>query len=614
MLGCRMLVEGGVISSSLSASEFVSYEGLHRCSLLPRTQASPLVSSDNRGAVVAVRAQKRGTQILFRKRKGDDENEESLPEKNRGTQILFRRKPKSESDVSETPKRGTVLLRGTRKISQQAEQDEFSGTPEEVSAAPPGLFSLPKIPFFGLQLFGVGRKVDSKTVFVTGGTGLIGSRVVLELLAAGFNVRSGVEDLGQAQRLAEVAGQYRQLISSEEAKRLNFVRYSTDSPEFTAKAIGNAGKVVVILGPNENGPSKPVNPQDGLAVLKAASLANSSLFVLVSDLAEGSSASQDDLVSRMLSFFGSFTRKGIQYSKLVDEVIDSSLKFTIVRTGFSENVPDSFIGKSNLVVAPEGKLTAGLISKLQIGKLLADILENPDLAEDKIFDVAASETAPSKSFPELLSEVAVDGRRETRKAERAKADLEAREREYRAAAEAEARAVAAEAKAAADTLAAIEAEARQLAAEEAKAAIAAERAQARAEAAAKSVSAVTANLEEISSSSPLPPAKSVIPSFASLVPKPPAIKLSPPALTPPSPAPPKETSKAAPTPPSSPAPPPLGKRRQLRQREKKASPPPTPAPVAVAPPPPAPITKEPKKKAAFAQETFYVDSTDAGDF
>lgn len=54
-----------------------------------------------------------------------------------------------------------------------------------------------------------GSKGDPKTVFVAGATGQTGTRVVLDLLSAGFTVRAGVEELQSAESLTDLAAQYR---------------------------------------------------------------------------------------------------------------------------------------------------------------------------------------------------------------------------------------------------------------------------------------------------------------------------------------------------------------------------------------------------------------------
>ncbi|KAK1394226.1 hypothetical protein POM88_013282 [Heracleum sosnowskyi] len=99
-----------------------------------------------------------------------------------------------------------------------------------------------------------------------------GIRIAQTLLRKGFSVRAGVAKLGVAQELAQLAAKYK-IISAEESKRLNAVESTFEDAESIAKAIGNAGKVVVTVGPTENGATSAVTASDALQVIQAADLA-----------------------------------------------------------------------------------------------------------------------------------------------------------------------------------------------------------------------------------------------------------------------------------------------------------------------------------------------------
>ena len=71
-------------------------------------------------------------------------------------------------------------------------------------------------------------------------------------------------------------------------------------PEFTAKAIANAGAVVVTLGPGENGPSRgPLDCARALSIVTAATLARVGTFVLLSDFKEGAGGALGGLGTRL---------------------------------------------------------------------------------------------------------------------------------------------------------------------------------------------------------------------------------------------------------------------------------------------------------------------------
>ncbi|KAI3826034.1 hypothetical protein L1987_00076 [Smallanthus sonchifolius] len=88
---------------------------------------------------------------------------------------------------------------------------------------------------------------------------------------------SGVPELGAAQDLGRLAVNYK-VISTEESKRLNTVESSFQDPEAIAKAIGNATKAIVTIGPCENGPTAVVTTAEALQLIQGAQLAGGSLW------------------------------------------------------------------------------------------------------------------------------------------------------------------------------------------------------------------------------------------------------------------------------------------------------------------------------------------------
>ncbi|CAI7838929.1 unnamed protein product [Closterium sp. NIES-53] len=337
--------------------------------------------------VVAVRAKDGGSQRaifgtqFFKKRAQEEEEEEE--EVNNGTQVFrnfFSPRPAVQEDDEEEE---DVAPQQTRKFA----------VPEEIPAAPQGLFGLVKLPFAALIR---GRPADRKTVFVAGATGLTGARVVVELLSAGLSVRAGVEDLSDAQQLAELAAKYK-VITGEEAKRLNFVEYSASDSEFTAKSIANAGTVVVTLGAGENGPSGNLEVDEALSLARAAILANAPAFVLVSDFAaapagvavKGKNSGGDGgggLIAAILNFFRSLAgRKGesASYSSVLTELVEAdALDYTVLRVGKFE--ADSSAYRTNLVVGEEGSIAAGSLARVQVAQVIAAIASNPGLAANKV--------------------------------------------------------------------------------------------------------------------------------------------------------------------------------------------------------------------------------------
>lgn len=497
---------------------------------------------------------------------------------------------------------------------------------EEVDPPAKGGFLIPRPATFpGLQLFSR-RQLDSTSVFVAGGSGQTGARIVLELLHEGFKVRAGVPDLREAQSLAQIASEY-QIISTEEAKRLNVVEFSVDDSELTAKAIGNAGKVVVTIGGGELGPTGKLTAGDALKIFESCQLAKIKNFVLVSEVG-GLGALGDGpagFFAKLVSFLGFFKKKeSVSLSDLIDRIVESDVNYTLIQTSASDGVPDAYGATHNVVIGSEGAKLGGKISKLQVASVVANALSNLAASENKVFEVSASMEAPVLPLVELFSSVEIDGRRSVVAEAKAKAEAEENTKLLRSAAEEEAKVAETEAKAASDEAAALEEEARQIAAEEAKAASLAAKAKAQAEAVAASISELEKSIGEVESgsvsASPPSSPKLSLPSFnfGDLSAK---VRAT---VT-------KETGNGASLLSSigekiesqkeqlvvsstvTESPEPAGKtRRPLKQRSERRKTPPPPPPAAAVAPKPAPPQKE--KRGFFAQETAYVDSSDAGDF
>ncbi|OVA09473.1 hypothetical protein BVC80_7763g6 [Macleaya cordata] len=129
--------------------------------------------------------------------------------------------------------------------------------------------------------FGNSRRKDPRTVFVAGATGQAGIRIAQMLLRKGFTVRAAVPDLGS----------------------------SFDDAESIAKAIGNASKVVVTVGPAENGPTSEVTLEDPLQVLQASQLAGVDHVAIIYDGTSGASKTMSNVLYGISSFFNNlFTR------------------------------------------------------------------------------------------------------------------------------------------------------------------------------------------------------------------------------------------------------------------------------------------------------------------
>ncbi|KAL4332865.1 hypothetical protein GQ457_07G034900 [Hibiscus cannabinus] len=307
--------------------------------------------------------------------------------------------------------------------------------PEDSGNSSPFRFSFGKVPDVktlvpvvskpstGLS-FGNLRKKDPNTVFVAGATGQAGVRIAQILLRQGFTVRAGVPQLADAQELARLAVEYK-IISNQESKQLNGVESSFQDEESIAKAIGNASKVVVTIGPGENGPSSEVSASDALQVIQAAKLAGVDHAVIVYD-GNPAGASTYNVLDGITSFFNNLFSQSqpLSLSEFLQKVIETDVSYTFLKTTLAE---EYFVKESyNVVVSAEGSIGANdyKVAKSQIASLVAGVLSYKSVAENKVVEVFTSPSAPLKGVDELFSAIPEDGRRKAYAEALAKAKAE----------------------------------------------------------------------------------------------------------------------------------------------------------------------------------------------
>ncbi|KAK6935813.1 NAD(P)-binding domain [Dillenia turbinata] len=272
--------------------------------------------------------------------------------------------------------------------------------------------------------FTITRRKDPGTVFVAGATGQAGTRIAQKLLREGFRVRAGVPELDSAQELARLAAQYK-IISAEESKRLNAVESTFGDAVSIAKAIGNASKVVVTIGPAENGPTAEVTPVDALQVVQAAQLAGVGHVAIICN-AETMNASTYNVIDGIQSFFNNFFSQSqpLSIPEFIQKLVETDVRYTLIKTRLTEDFsPES---SYNVVVSVERKEGAAYykVAKSQIASLVASVFSNTAIAENKVVEVSTSPSAPSKSVVELFSVIPEDGRRKAYAEALAKAKAE----------------------------------------------------------------------------------------------------------------------------------------------------------------------------------------------
>lgn len=129
-----------------------------------------------------------------------------------------------------------------------------------------------------------------------------------------------------------------QIISNEESRRINAVQSTFQDTESIAKAIGNASKVVVTIGPAENGPTSEVSTSDALQVIQAAQLAGVSHVAIIYDGSVGSSSTYN-VLDGISSFFNNLLSRSqpLTVAEFLQKVIETDVSYTFIKTSLTED-------------------------------------------------------------------------------------------------------------------------------------------------------------------------------------------------------------------------------------------------------------------------------------
>lgn len=122
--------------------------------------------------------------------------------------------------------------------------------------------------------------------------------------------------------------------------------------ESIARAIGNASKVVVTVGPAEYGPAAEVTTSDALKVVEAAKLASVGHVAIICDGSTGGSTY--NVLDGISSFFNNlFSRaQPLTFAEFLQKVVETDISYTLIKTQLTEDY--SAESEYGLVMAAEG--------------------------------------------------------------------------------------------------------------------------------------------------------------------------------------------------------------------------------------------------------------------
>eukprot|EP01024_Parvocaulis_polyphysoides_P001456 TRINITY_DN10386_c1_g1_i4.p2 TRINITY_DN10386_c1_g1~~TRINITY_DN10386_c1_g1_i4.p2 ORF type:complete len:486 (-),score=54.70 TRINITY_DN10386_c1_g1_i4:451-1884(-) len=245
---------------------------------------------------------------------------------------------------------------------------------------------------------------DENLVFVAGATGRLGSRIVKELLVKGFKVRGGVRSQEKAKEFLKLVKDY-ELLSREEIRRLEFIEFDLEIPETIAQAIGKASKVVFAAGASEQELSfsqpKRIDGDGTINLVNVAEQQGVKQFVLVTSLG----TTKFGFPASILNIFGGILSQKARAERALQETL---MEYTIIRPGGMERPTDRYKETHNVRLAEQDTLFEGQVSRLQIAELATSCVLSPELAENKVLEVVAEESAPKLSYEELLGTIESD--------------------------------------------------------------------------------------------------------------------------------------------------------------------------------------------------------------
>ncbi|KAK1858734.1 hypothetical protein I4F81_001335 [Pyropia yezoensis] len=264
------------------------------------------------------------------------------------------------------------------------------------------------LPFAGTRsrraTFGAGATSSPPTmvskVFVAGGAGRTGARVVRALATRGISVRVGCRDVEAARKTVEgTSGTFAQ------SALLTYVPVDVvERPEGLRAAIGDADAVVSALGATSaSNPALPYKVDSvGTSALfqAAAETGNVEHAVMVSSLG----TEKVKFPAALLNLFW-----GILLWKRQAEValVKSGIPYTIVRPGGLEAAGDDYGDTHNVVLGSANAFGGGTVSRMQVADVVAEALINPDVSANKVVEIIAKDDVPKRPIKDLLATLPV---------------------------------------------------------------------------------------------------------------------------------------------------------------------------------------------------------------
>ncbi len=229
-----------------------------------------------------------------------------------------------------------------------------------------------------------GAAQSRERVLVAGGTGRTGRFVVEDLIRSGVQVRGLTRSPDRAK---------------ERAPDAEWVEGDVRDPSSLVAAFQDVDRVISVLGATETtGPNSPeaVEYQGNVNLIDLAKSNGAKQLVMITSLSAGRVDSEPELAERF---------RGMGWKNKAEHYLrDSGLPYTIVGPG---GLRDYEGGTQGIQFQPETQIKTGVISRADVGAVMAEAIRNPD-ALMKTLRIVNDASLPVNGWRAALADVSED--------------------------------------------------------------------------------------------------------------------------------------------------------------------------------------------------------------
>ncbi|CAG9461948.1 unnamed protein product [Pedinophyceae sp. YPF-701] len=243
----------------------------------------------------------------------------------------------------------------------------------------------------------------SGTVFLVQPEGLLGARMAVTLLGAGFKVKGGCTDPERAQRAYNVARKFG-LIESSVSKNFEAAVLDPVDPEDVAAEVPRNATVIVVAGDDVGGRRSDISFRYADQIVAGAAQAGARAVILVAPI-DGPVRSPG---TRSL-LAGALSSGGARGAKARFEALCAQydIPFSVIGHGVLDRVEDEYLFESDICIAPPGSYDARTaVARSQVARAVAAALAFGGTPVPSM-EVVAVGVEPGKKEELLADQIAV---------------------------------------------------------------------------------------------------------------------------------------------------------------------------------------------------------------